>query len=249
MSFHGGLKTQGFLQGIYEQSSVQKEELGTIRVLKDGRTFAYALAGATALGAGALTQGSAPDSNAHNEAIAASASIGAKTLTITFGGAVTANFYKDGYLHVNDATGEGHAYRIKAHPAGTSSVLVDLYDPIRVALTASTSEITLTANIQSGVIIHGSPPTAVVAGVPPIAVTAAYYFWNQVKGWAAVLTEGTVVIGQAVVPSTATDGAVAPLALTEATPNTGGGQLKVGTVMQVNATTEYSLINLGIPGY
>jgi hypothetical protein len=107
----------------------------------------------------------------------------------------------------------------------------------------------MTKHVQDGVLIHSSMPTAWLTGVPPIAVTAAYYFWNQVKGPACVLTEGTLVAGKTVVPSTSVDGAVAPPALTAGTPNTGYDQQICGTVITVNVTNEYSLINLAIPGY
>jgi len=51
------------------------------------------------------------------------------------------------------------------------------------------------------------------------------------------------------VPSASADGAVAPPALTAGTPNTGFGQLICGQVLRVNVDTEYSIINLKIPGY
>jgi hypothetical protein len=246
MAFHASLKTQGFSQGIYEQSVIQKEELDTVRILKRGRMFAYARAGAVALGSGVLTQSPIPDSNAKNKAIVtASVDIGATSLNVTFGGAVTADFFKDGYLTVNDATGEGHFYMIKSHPAGTAAVTVDLYDPIRVALTVSVSEITLTANRQNLVLVNPTTLTATPAGVTPIPVDINYYFWNQVKGPAVVLTHGTIVIGNQVGPSsqsTPVAGAIEALASSDIIGS-------VGTCMQVNADTEYSLINLAIPGY
>jgi hypothetical protein len=62
-----------------------------------------------------------------------------------------------------------------------------------------------------------------------------------VKGPAAVLTAGTVVVGNPVSVMT-TAGAVGPRAETDILSS-------VGTVIEVNVTTEYSLINLAIPGY
>ncbi len=246
MSYNPPLRqTQGFRQGLYAQSASQLERLDSVMCLQDGRMFAYALNGGVALAAGKLTQSAAPDSNAHNEAITASAAIGATTITVTFGGAVLADAYKDGWMHVNDATGEGHVYAVKSHAAGTASVLVELYEPVRVALVAATSEITFTKNRQKEVVVYPTPGTSAPVGVPPIAVTISYYFWNQVKGPCAILTDGTVVIGQHVRVSDAVAGAVEPLNRD----GTAEDEAECGTVLQVNADTEYSFINLDITGY
>jgi hypothetical protein len=237
------LKTQGFSQSIYKQSVTQKEKLGTVRYTEDGRCFAYARAGAVALAAGNLTQGPAPSANANNEAFSASqsAAIGATSLTVTFGGAVTADFYKDGWFWVNDATGEGHVYRIKSNTAGTADVNVTLYDPIRVALVASTSEWSAIPNVQNLVIAIPTTLTSVPAGVPLIPVDINYYFWNQVKGPCPVLVNGTVVIGNQVGLHDAA-GSIGPMTTSDIIGS-------VGRVLSVNATTEYALIMLAIPGY
>jgi len=236
------MKTGGFAQSIFKASSRQMEELGTIVRWKDGRVFAYAKAGASNLAAGKLTQSAAPDSNALNKAVGAAVAVGGTQITVTFGGAVTENAYKDGYMHVNDANGEGYIYRVKGHPAGTSSVPVDLYDPIRYALVASTSEVTFTKHPQDSVVVFPASQTSGPAGVPIITVPAGSYFWNQVKGFCPVLGDGTLVVGNMVIPSASVAGAVKAAETTEIVG-------PVGKVYQVNATTEYSLIMLAIPGY
>ena len=238
------LKTQGFAQDIYKESSVQLEELGTLRILSDGRKFQYARAGATALAAGKVTQTAIPSANASDEVVAASAAVGDMSISVTFGGAVTADFYKDGLLWVNDDTGEGHLYRVRGHAAGTTAVIVYLKDPIRVAVTAGSGTVSLIQNPQDLVIVYPTSGTGAPAGVPPIPVTANYYFWNQVAGPVPVLTDGTVVIGQHVRVSDGVAGAVEPLDRDGSDEN----EAEVGTVLAVNANTEYSLINLAI-GY
>jgi len=239
------VKTQGFAQDIYAKSSVQLEALGTLRVLDDGRAFAYARAGAVDLAAGKVTQTAIPSATSTDEVVAASAAVGDMSISVTFGGAVTADFYKDGYLWVNDDTGEGHVYRVRGHAAGTTAVIVNLKDPVRVAITAGAGTVSLIQNPQDLVIVYPTTGTGAPAGIPPIPVTANYYFWNQVKGPAAVLTDGTIVIGQHVRVSDGTAGAVEPLDRD----GTAEDEAAVGTVLQVNATTEYSLIMLDIPGY
>ena len=239
------MKNGAFAQSIYKQSATQLEELDTIWPNMDGsgRWFAYAQAGASDLAAGKLTISPAPSGNANNEALSStqSAAIGDTSVVVTFGGAVTADFYKDGWFWVNDATGEAHLYRIKSHAAGTADVRVYLKDPIRVALVASTSEWSAVVNRQKLVVLSTFAQTGCTAGVPPIAVTANYYFWNQVKGPAAVLADGTLVIGDQC-GQIAVAGAMTPLGVNDVI-----GSL--GTVMSVNVATEYALINLAIPGY
>jgi hypothetical protein len=243
------LKIGGFSQGIYEESSTQKETIGSRRFTEDGRVFAYAKNGAVALAAAKITQSAVPDTNAHDEAMPGAVALGATNLSVTFGGAIAQDAYKDGFMHVNDGTGEGHIYRVKGHPAATAAnsytVTVQLHEPIRVALVITTSLVTFTKHPQDAVIVYPTTGTSVPAGVPLIPVTAAYYFWNQVKGPCPILTDGTVVIGQHVRVSDGTAGAVEPLDRD----GTAEDEAAVGTVLQVNVTTDYSIIMLDIPGY
>ncbi|MFH2075551.1 MAG: hypothetical protein ABIJ57_09430 [Pseudomonadota bacterium] len=237
------MKNGAFAQSIYKQSVNKMEDLDTVRVLEDGRMFAYARAGAVALAPGKLTISPVPSGNANNEALSAtqSAAIGATSVIVTFGGAVTADYYADGWFWVNDATGEGHLYRIKSHPAGTADVTLELKDSIRVALVASTSEWSAIANRQNLVVLSTFAQTGCIAGVPPIVVDINYYFWNQVKGPAPVLADGTLVIGDQC-GQIAVAGAVTPLGANDVIGS-------VGTVMSVNVATEYALVNLAVPGY
>jgi hypothetical protein len=236
-----------FPQGLYEESSTALVRVGSIRRLDDGRAYCYAKAGAVALAAGKLTQAAAPVANHLNISVAAAAAIGDTRVRVTLGAtAATANYYKDGFLHVNDEVGEGHLYKIRGHAAiaASGTGYIELADKIRVALTTA-SQVTLTANPQSGVIVLPTTATSVPVGIPPIVVTANYYFWNQVKGPAVCLIDGTVVIGQHVRLSDGVAGAVEPLDRD----GTAEDEACVGTVLQVNATTEYGLIMLDIPGY
>ena len=237
------LKTQGFTQSIHKQTVDQKEKLGTVRYLEDGRCYAYARAGAVALLSGNMTQSAIPITTANNETLSSvqSAAIGDSSIIVTFAGAVTEDFYKDGWFYFNDEVGEAHTYRIKSHAAGTASVTINLYDNIRVAATASTSQWTAIQNVQNEVLAIATTLTGIPTGVPNIAVTAYYYFWNQVKGPCAVLTNGTVVVGNDVGLHDAS-GTVGPLGTADIIGS-------VGRALGVAATTEYALIMLAIPGY
>jgi hypothetical protein len=233
------LKTQGFGQGIYQQSSTQIHDLDTVRYLADGRVFTYAQAGATALAVAKLTCSEAPSANANRETVAANAAIGSTVVSVTFGAEMAADLFKDGWIY-DCIAAAGDLYRVKSHAIGTTAVQMYLKEPLRVAWTTS-SKATVIRNRQKYVIISPTTLTSPPAGIPPIAVTAYYYFWNQVKGPATCLIAGTAVIGNVVGPLT-TAGAVAPL-------NSADIIGSVGTVLSVDATTEYALINLGIAGY
>jgi hypothetical protein len=237
-------------QSLFVESAVAKHKIGTIRELSDGRKYAYAKAGAALL-SGELNQGAVPDTLATGISVYSTGTIGDKYIYVTYGAGTTAtkDYFKDGYITTTTAAyGIGHMYKIKGHAAMTSggNIKVYLYDTVLATLTTTTSKVILVKNPQDSVIqaVAGNP-TAVNAGVNPIAVTSAYYFWNQVKGPAAVTTAGTVVVGN-VVGASATAGAVMPLA-------TGGSSIDVrpvlGQVLVVGSNTGSSIIMLAIPGY
>ena len=233
-----------YVQGLFEQSSTKKHRLGTIRALEDGRVFAYARAGA-ALAAGEATQAAAIDAYSTEVAVQAAVVVGDKYIYITYGGGATAiaDYYLDGFIgSVMPAQGIGATYKIRGHLAMTSgaTVKVNLYDAVRVALTTS-SKCTLVKHPQDNVIQSIiTTPTAVGTGVPPIAVTNAYYFWNQVKGVAQVLVNGTWVIGDALSPG-GVAGALMPQAAV--TDPIWAYCVRVGT------NARGGMVVLAIPGY
>lgn len=226
-------------QSIYEQSSEQLHALGAKISLGDGRVFHYSQMGAVAVAAGALCQAAAPIAHHTNRLAAAAVVVGARRIQVApgaTGGA--ANLYAEGYLHCNDAAPAGLIYKVKSHLAITASTAfwVNLYDPVIEVLTTA-SEVTLAHNPYKGLLIAPNAAlTAAPMGVPIIDVTAAYYAWLQTAGPCAVLTQGTVVIGQKVGLGGTADGAIGPVAADVT--------VTVGKVMRVNASTEYSLIYL-----
>jgi hypothetical protein len=174
-----------------------------------------------------------------NIAVAVAAAIGATSVTVTLGAtAATANQYAGGVLIVNDATGEGHTYKIKSHPAADASaaLVVTIEDPIVVALTTS-SEVSLIANLYSGVIVNPTTPTASPVGVAIYPVAANEYGWIQTKGIVSCLNDGGTTVGLAVAPSQATAGAV----------KTGATTLdSVGRAYQTATSTEYNAIFIAL---
>jgi len=222
---------------VRAESSVQEFPLGAALIADDG-VFRYAKCGGSAVTIGKLLQ-QAVVTTGHTKdlAVAANASVGDTSVTITNSTTdITANMYKDGSLFVNDAAGEGAVYKIKSHPASTATdadVVITLVDPLEVALTTS-SEVGLRKNLYDGVIVMPTTPTGVPVGyVNHSSFTSEYYAWIKTKGIVAALTAGTVVVGNRVVPLT-TAGAVGPSS-NDTLPT-------VGIVQSVASSTEYSLI-------
>lgn len=240
----------GRLGDAKAESSTAKLPLGTRMVLPDGRVYRYTKNGAVALSIARLCQESVVVSgHGVDLAVASAAAIGATTVTLTNATtAITANEYAQGYLFVNDVDGEGQICTIKSHPAeatGSGSVVMTLEaeDALTVALTTS-SQVGLRYNPYKNVLVNPTTATGVPVGVTPISVTANYYFWLQTWGPAAVLTNGTVIVGKTVAPGATTPGSVDVYPLNSV--DASGQQPVVGIVQTVGATTEYSLVYLTI---
>ena len=187
--------------------------LGTKGLMPDGRVFRYSKAG-EAITAGLMCQNSIAIANHDMDLVTAAAAAGATSIVSTLGGtAVTADQYKGGTLYVNDGDGEGQTFRIATHAAVSSSgdftVPYEGKQTVKTALTAS-SLTGLKANPYNGTLIYNTTPDGIPTGFTPTDVASGAYFWQQTYGDAAVFAQGTMVLGQCVVPSTNTTGAVDP---------------------------------------
>lgn len=226
--------------------ATQQHALGTEMHFRDGRKFRYCKNGAVAAVRGNLYQSAVLGADYDELAVPTARAIGATTVTLTLGStAVTANQFAEGYLSVEDDAGEGYLYEIESNEvaAASGTLTLVLRDPrgLQVAWTTATT-VSVQANPFGAVIIHPSPPTTTLVGVAQYDLTASYFGWFQYKGLATVLTEGTLVVGKEAMPSTSTDGAVAPY-------GAGGGdtdEIHIGQVREVAATTEYSLVMLNL---
>ena len=194
----------------YAESATQLFPIGTVMYAAE-RRFHYCKNAAVALDIAAPLQSAA---RIHAEAdddivVGAASAIGATTVTLTS----TANLaaaplstkdgFKEGYLIVNDAAGEGQMARIKGHAAasGTSTFVVTLYDPLTIALTTS-SEVGLIQNPYANVVASKAVMTGIYVGQPLIAVTASYYFWAQDEGPRPIVAQAAVALGTTVVVGT-----------------------------------------------
>lgn len=214
------------------QSTKASVEIGQVGTTADGRTFRYALAGATALDPGKLTVNADVDSNVVNKTVAATVAAGATSVVVDVAGTVVANAYAGGYLTVNDATGEGISYLVSGNGGrtGAGEITVYLQEPLKVGLTVDVSEYTLTTNPYSGAVISATDQADLPLGVPNVTVTAAYYGWLQTGGPCAVLWDEAVAKGLALTIGTGVAGAVEAL--------DAAGEPQIGTSLMAGVDTE-----------
>jgi hypothetical protein len=220
-------------------SSVQAYELGTILTQKNGDEWIYCRSNSvTPLNPGLIVQGAAFDAVAFRDLAVDEPAAGTSVFVVTtgVGGGLLLNILLDGTIHVNDDTGEGHVYKIKSNTAcaAQSSSTIVIYDTIKASLGVN-STVTLVYNKCLGVSLAPTTPTGNLIGVPQQAIPVSSYFWAKKKGYSAVLTDGTLVIGDQCSISNVAAGGVEPVVVTQAV---------IGRVVVVCITTEYSLIDL-----
>jgi len=212
------------------------------KLLYGNTTYRYCKMGSAAVTAGKCITHAA--SIAHHFDLAPTADVAAGETAISVETAgdtdITLNQYAGGYLYINDGAGEGQMLRIRSNPAhdhsSDPSIVITTYDDLATAITASSStRITLIADPLSALIVQAATTTGATMGVTVVDMAASHFGWMAVSGPQAVLTSGTLVVGNHAVPLGAA-GAVGPAA--------GDVIQVVGTVMIVNVTTDYSLINL-----
>jgi Tfp pilus assembly major pilin PilA len=224
-------------------TSDKKFDLGGFGITPDGRKYRYGRQNAsTAAVAGKLYQSNAQDTTVQALAIAA-APAGTKTITTTTATAtVTKDQLAGGYVVVVSTPGQGFYYKITGNTAATTAVFtITLEEPIVVALTTG-SVIDIIADPYGNIeIMDATNHDGMLIGVAASNITASYYGWYQVAGPCGVLSDGTMVVGEIVVASNGTDGAVEV--------GVGGSteiQAFVGQAITAIATAEYGMIDLMI---
>ena len=205
-----------------------------------GRGFRFCKAGAANLDPGKLTVAATVVANHENIAVAASAAIGVSQITVTLGAtAATENQYADGFITINDATGEGISYRISGHAAAalSTALVVTLAEPIKVALTTS-SEASLQASPWSAVVISATDQLDLPTGIPNVTITAGQFGWLQTKGFCAALADEILAVGTTLTIGTGVAGAVEAADLI--------GEPIVGMAVQAGVDTEYRAVMLSL---
>jgi hypothetical protein len=247
--------------------------VGTRGVLPDGRVFYYASNGAVAVTEGELMMisGHVRHADHDNTALTATGAVGIGTTTIIFSETdldttdIMENEYADGFLWVNDVTGEGQSFKIVGHEridaSGSANRRIELATPVRTALGA-TSQVSFSRNSYDRIIQTSTSAAEFVVGVcgaggltasTAIATdvtttevaTTTYFGWVQTWGAASVRIGGTTAEAAPVMSGTAAGEVEAWTGSTGATPPLDFAQ--VGVVMGLAAAdTEYQLVDLRI---
>lgn len=208
-----GIKTQMFRQTITSVSTEQKEALGTLRILDDGRKFRYCENGEVALVPGVCVMPPALEADHTDEACAAAVAVGAKSITITLGAeAVAADVYAGGFIQINDAAADadrGYQYKIATHPAAdlSTDLIVYLDEPVVRAI-PDTAELSLVHSRFKNVVVTTGitvvPSGITVCNVPASTATVRQYFWAQSGGEGVAIGDGnTAAIGTMICPGAA----------------------------------------------
>jgi len=253
------------------QTSTQRLPLGTRGVTQDGRVFRYCKNAATDIAVGKLVGKMANDISLDlNQDLATSTlyqdELSTDATVIVLKPAATeviaADTFKDGYLFVNDLTGEGQYMMVEgnAYVDGTISALMPIYLQPGSRLSATLNTTSLMGVIENkyqDVVISGPDASHLAPlGVTVRAVTASYYFWLQTWGPCMVWLNLAVVDGDVITYDTftasgtaATVGAAHVIG-TSTDAITGGKLMPIGRVIGhaicVCDTTDHGLINLEI---
>ena len=233
----------------------QRLPLGSQLILQDGRKFRWAKAGGADLVIGDMIQAAANVANHVNTTAAANAA-DVRTLTTTLGAtAATIDQYFEGYGIISVTPGAGQVYKFGSTPvvasSGSFAGSLAAGHAIRVALT-TTSRVDLIKNpydnvIQSPITTATGVAVGVALAVIVTSETGNNWGWLQTRGIAAILTEGTVLLGAEVIIPSLAAGSINAALVTELG-TTQSSEQGVGIVQRVAATAAWSTIFLQIDG-
>lgn len=185
------------------------------RVDANGKSFRFALVGASALVKGNLLQESAEDTSYENMAIGTAGAVGDSFLQVTNGTAtITSQQFEGGSIGVYTAgtVAVGDEYTITSvtgtlTTGGALNVYLDR--PLRYAYTTS-AKVVMKRNPWSGVIqAPATTQTGMAVGVAIYEIPATQYGWVQTHGVCTVLSDGsTFAVGSDVGTPSGTAGCV-----------------------------------------
>ena len=196
------------------ETSDQREDVGVTGRTRDGRLWRYGHNASVALSSGRNLSQSTPVANhASDRVVATGGAAGASSIIVTLGAtASTEDYYKNGYLYVNDEGSEGSLYIIatNAATASTGAQTVPIADEggLTEAITAGTDQVGLIQNLWEDVVIFPTTFTGASVGLATINVQADYYFWVLIGGVGPCLADTAVAVGLGVMASAAAAGAV-----------------------------------------
>ena len=185
-------------QDIYHTSTTQHHAIGQGARLIGGRVFYYARHSAALTTAAGLLHVAATPLTAHEDLAVGTIPVGARSFTgvVATASVARADCYQ--YICVVDGGGEGLMYRISGHGTGTT-ITVDIYDEVAVALTAA-SQVSLLKDIYADVTVAVTDSADRAAGIAQVAMAtstaaAPTFVWLQTWGPCPAWVEGTPAEG------------------------------------------------------
>ena len=228
-------------QGVYESKTDALHNIGEYVVTNDGRGYRYCKAGATALVVGKIQQAKAEDTSNEQEITITNAAVNDTTIVSTDTVTLALNLLAGGFLIVSEGTlGVGQTYKLKGNTAASAAVVTfNLDEPVRVA-TTGTCKVDVKVNPYMSVIVAPTTQTSAIVGAAQYAIPASEFGWLQTRGPCAILAQGTVVVGDGLVPAnTTTTGTVVSRADASL-------EASIGYALHGAATTDYCLAFLTI---
>ena len=191
-------------------TSTAQVSIGTRYEDAFGRVFYYGFA-AAAVGRGKMALEAIVIGNHNNQSFQTAPAVGDKIVKVTLGGtALTAEQYKDGWLVVQDGTGEGRAYRIEGCDAQTSTsgtAVIYLQERIDTAGAVSESNVDFIYNSYDELrVAADTGQTDIPAGVPFMVggLGASEFGYLQTWGPVAVERDAAETLGEMITLGTGT---------------------------------------------
>ena len=232
--------TQIFAQGIYESSTVALHQIGEYAMTNDGRGYRYCKADGLQV-VGKLYQARAEDTSNEQELAITNATAGDLSIVTTSTVTLAADLLAGGFLVVSEGTlGVGQMYKIKGNTAASAAVTTfSLEEPVRVTTTGS-CKVDVKVNPWMDVVVAPTTATSGPVGAAQYAIPDNSFGWIQTHGIAAVLAQGTVVVGDDIVPAeTTTTGTIVSRADASLSAT-------VGFALHGAASTDFALVFLKI---
>ena len=230
-------------QGIYDSESTAVHGIGEYIMTNDGRGYRYCKAGGTALVVGKIQQAKAEDTSNEQEVTITNAAVGDTTIVSTDSVTLAADLLAGGFLIVSEGTlGVGQMYKLKGNSAATAAVVtfkLEDNETVRVA-TTGTCKVDVKVNPYMSIIVAPTTQTSCIVGAAQFAIVASEFGWVQTHGVCAILAQGTVVVGDGLVPAnTTTTGTVVSRADASL-------EASIGYALHGAASTDFALCMLTI---
>ncbi len=232
---------------VHDIDSAQKYPLGT-QLRRGTRVWAYAEFGGTTA-AGDVVQSEGPDA-VHDALAPEAADAGATEFLVTSPASGSADFilneYAGGFVIAQVNGSPGYSYGIATQAAldisetATMKVVLNPSENLAVAFTTS-DDLAFVKNPWKEIIEMPTTLTGGLAGISMAVQADGQFGWVGIAGPHAVLTSGTVFIGQPVSVSDTTAGAIEPWLIAD----TSAVELAfVGDVRDVGGDGEFSMIDV-----